>query len=256
MRRLSHYQPRILVLVLTVSLSLAGVSGAAASAGPFSPAKEKDKPGTPAVRWDEQNPGCTFSRSDDGKFHYGLWAQDVGITLSVDSQELEKVHRRHEPFFSVLLDVRYRGQNSLDVNVQNISLEFVKHFQVVQPALDPDDFAEKIQNDADALDHETAREVEKHPEKKDEKEAFERVFQKETAELLDFVSKNSLRPATLNSGNPEISGWVLFSISSKWIGKWKKQEELILRVPLAGKVYEFPFKLPPEPGEVMLRKRE
>ncbi len=26
----------------------------------------------PAVRWDEQRPGCTFSRDDDGKYRYGL----------------------------------------------------------------------------------------------------------------------------------------------------------------------------------------
>jgi hypothetical protein len=49
---------------------------------------------------------------------------------------------------------------------------------------------------------------------------------------------------------------VLFSTSSKWIGGWKKQEELILRVPFEGKTFEFPFKLPPKPGEVRLRRRE
>ncbi len=108
-----------------------------------------DKTKIPAIRWDEERPGCTFSRSDDGRYHYGLWSGDVGVTLSVDAQELEKVHRRHEPFFSVLLDVRYRGPGTLDLATENISLEFVKHFQVVQTSLDPDDFAAKVQNDAD-----------------------------------------------------------------------------------------------------------
>jgi hypothetical protein len=83
-----------------------------------------------------------------------------------------------------------------------------------------------------------------------------RAFLKDSAELTEFVGKNSLRPTTLNAGNPETSGWVLFSTQSKWINGWKKQEEFILRIPLEGKVYEFPFKLPPKPGEVMLRKRE
>ena len=32
--------------------------------------------------------------------------------------------------------------------------------------LDPDGFAQKVQNDADELNRQTAREVEKHPEKK------------------------------------------------------------------------------------------
>jgi hypothetical protein len=60
----------------------------------------------------------------------------------------------------------------------------------------------------------------------------------------------------LGQGNAEVSGWVLFSTSSKWINGWKKQEEFILRLPINGTTYEFPFKLPPKPGEVLLRKRE
>jgi hypothetical protein len=214
------------------------------------------KPKMPAVRWVEENPGCTFSRSDDGKFRYGLWSGDVGITLSVDSQELEKVHRRHEPFFAVLLEIRYRGQAMLEYDADNISLEFVKHFQVVQPELDPEEFSAKVQNDVDEVDHQAAREMQKHPEQRAAKEAYVRAFQKDTAELLEFVSKNSLRPTHMGPGNPQIHGWVLFSANSKWIGGWKKQEEFILRVPVNGTMYEFPFELPPKPGEVMLRKRE
>jgi hypothetical protein len=211
---------------------------------------------TPAIRWDEQHPGCTFSQSDDGKFHYGLWSGDVGVTLSVDSQELQKIRFRHEPFFSALVDIHYRGQGTLAVDAGNISLEFVNHFKVVQTALDPDDFAQKVQSDADTIDHDAAREAEKHPEKKDEKQAYVRTFQKNTAELLEFVSKDSLRPAHLDPANAETSGWVLFSTESRWISGWKKQEEFILRIPLDGKMFEFPFKLPPKPGEITLRKRE
>jgi len=232
------------------------VLGGLLSGGPYGSAATNDRTRIPAVRWGEETPGCTFSRSTDGKYLYGMWSGDVGITLSVDSQELEKVHRRHEPFFSALLNVRYRGPAELDLDTESISLEFLKHFQVIQTALDPDEFAQKIQNDADQLDHETAREVQKHPEKKEEKQAFVRAFQKDTAELLEFVSKNSLRSGRLDAGNPEITGWVLFSTSSKWISGWKKQEDFILRVPLAGKVFEFPFKLPPKPGEVLLRRRD
>ena len=256
MRPDRHRRPRGLGLF---RLRLAGLALATASLLPpltgfASPGKDKAK--IPAVRWDEERPGCTFSRSDDGHYHYGLWYEDLGITMSVDSQELEKVHRRHEPFFGVLLTVRYRGQGTVDLGTENISLEFVKHFQVAQTSLDPDGFAEKVQNDADELDHQTAREVEKHPEKKEEKEAYVKAFLKDSAELQEFVGKNSLRPTQLGPGNPETRGWVLFSTESKWIGKLKKQEEFILRVPLDGKVFEFPFKLPPKPGEVTLRKRE
>jgi hypothetical protein len=250
-----HRTPRGPVIYL-LFLTLAAACLLLPDAGHAAPDKDKDKAKISAVRWDETHPGCTFSRSDDGHYRYGLWYEDVGITISVDSQELEKVHRRHEPFFGVLLNVRYRGQGSLDLGIENISLEFAKHFKVFQTALDPDAFSEKVQNDADELDHETAREVEKHPEKKEAKEALVRAFLKDSAELQEFVGKNSLRPTRLGPGNPEASGWVLFSTESKWINGFKKQEEFILRVPLAGEVFEFPFKLPPKPGEVMLRRRE
>jgi len=252
MRRFRHCTPRGVFWMVTLACALLPGSLHAAPRAPLSDVKTK----IPAVRWNEENPGCTFSRSDDGRYRYGLWSGDVGVTLAVDSQELEKVHRRHDPFFSVLLNVRYRGPGALDFSTENISLEFVKHFRVIQTALDPDNFTQKVQNDADELDHQTAREVQKHPEKKEEKEAYVRAFQKDSAELQEFLGKNSLRPARLDAGNPETSGWVLFSTSSKWISGWKKQEEFILRVPLDGKIFEFPFKLPPKPGEVMLRKRE
>lgn len=210
----------------------------------------------PAVRWAEQSPGCTFSSGDDGKYRYGLWSGDIGVVMALDSQELEKVHRRHQPFFSVLLTLRYRGRGSLDLATNNISLEFVSHFHVVKTSLDPDDFAQKVQNDADTLNDQTARWLQKHPDHKEEREAFVRAFLKDSAELQEFVGKNSLRPTQLNPGHNQTSGWVLFSTDSKWIGNWKKQEEFILRVPLEDKVFEFPFKLPPKPGEVILRKRE
>src|SRR5215467_9870825 len=83
-------------------------------------AKEKNK--LPAVRWVEGNPGCTFSRSDDGKYRYGSWYDNVGVVMAVDSQELEKVHRRREMFFAVFLTVQYRGQTSLDLTTDEISL--------------------------------------------------------------------------------------------------------------------------------------
>jgi hypothetical protein len=245
MRRFPHSTLRWLALMsafLCAAVSLAR-SG-----------KDALKPIT--LRWDESRPGCTFSRTEDGKYHYGLWFDDVGVTVAVDSQELEKVRRRHEPFFGVLLSVRYRGQGTLDVSAENASLEFVKHFEVVQTSLDPDDFSAQVQSDADELDHQTAREIEKHPEQRESKEVYMRAFQKDAAELLEFISKNSLRPARLSPANPEVNGWVLFSTRSKWIGGWKRQEEFILRLPLTGKIFEFPFRLPPKEGELILRRRE
>ena len=234
------------LIVISFALICVSVAGAAS--------KEKTKP--PTVRWDEQQPGCTFSATEDGKYLYGLWSGDVGVTLAVDAQELAKVRRRHEPIFGVRLTVRYRGQGTLDVSSANISLEFVRHFHVIQTSLDPDDFSAKIQADADELDHQTVREIEKHPDRKDAKEAYLRAFQKDVSELLEFLSKNGLRTAQLDLSNPEASGWVFFNASNKWISDWKKQEEFVLRVPFEEKIFEFPFRLPPKEGELLLRHRD
>ncbi len=151
---------------------------------PACAAPDKEKAQIPKLRWDEQQPGCTFSITQDGKYHYGVWSGDVGVTLAVDAQELAKVRRRHQPIFGVRLTVRYRGPGSLEVSDQNISLEFVKHFHVIQTSLDPDGFSARIQNEADELDHQTMREIEKHPERKETKEAYLRAFQKDVSELV------------------------------------------------------------------------
>jgi hypothetical protein len=248
MRRLRLSPARIAIRILLFSFLLLSSVVQPAAAG--------QAHNLAAVRWDEQTPGCTFSHSDDGKLHYGLWSGDLGITLSLDSQELEKVHRRHEPFFGIFLNLRYRGAGLLDLATDNISLQFLGHFKVVQTSLDPEAFAQKVQDDADALDHATAREVAKHPETQAAKQAYMRAFQKDTSELLEFVSKNSLRPARLDAANQEASGWVLFAADSKWIGKWKKKEDFILRIPVEGKIFEFPFTLPPKPADLTLRRRD
>lgn len=224
---------------------------ASASGGTSSPASDP----IPALRWTEGAPGCTFSQGDDGRYRYGLWTDDFGITLAVDSQELEKVRRRLEAFFAVFLSVRYRGRDSLDLRRDNISLEFVKHYHDVHRSLDPSELASRLQNDATALPTRAQREMQAHPEKKEETAAELHERQQDIAGMLEFLPKNSLQTATLRSENPEVTGWVFFDTKSKWIGELKKQEDLILRVPLGKRVIEFPFTLPPSEGDVILRRR-
>jgi hypothetical protein len=221
------------------------------------PAGNKGKtPQPPTVRWSEQQPGCTFSEDNDGKYRYGLWSGDVGVVLAVDAREVQIIRRRIEPIFGVLLEIHYRGTGSLDTSADGITLQFMKHFKVVQTSLDPGNYSEKIQADADASDDDTRRKVAKHPEQKQVLEASLQDRQKSYNELIDFLGKNSLRRSHLDRANPDVSGWVFFSTSNKWLGKWKAQEEFVLRVPLDGKIFEFPFKLPPKQGELLLQKRE
>lgn len=214
----------------------------------------KDNP-LPTLRWAEGQPGCTFSRDKDGKYRYALWTDDYGVVLAVDSQELQLLHKRVERFFAVQLTVRYRGKDKLAVDPRKATLEFVKHFKLVQPALDPGAFAKQTQDDADEVEHQTEREIKKHPERKEDREKYVEAYQKEALEFLDFLSQRTLPAVQLDSSRPEASGWILFSAKSKWIGPWKKPEEFLLRLPLAGRVVEFPFALPPQQGDLILRQR-
>jgi hypothetical protein len=218
--------------------------------------KDKAASQAPTIRWDEQQPGCTFSRGYDGKYSYGLWSGNVGVVLAVDAREVEMIRHRIEPVFAALLTLRYRGRASLEADPGGTTLQFIKHFKVIRPALDPDSYIEKIQADADALDDEMRRAVAKHPEQKQAREASLQDYQKSVNELIEFIGKNSLRTAHLDSANPQVQGWVFFDTKSKWLGGWKEQEEFVLRVPLDGKIFEFPFKLPPEKGKFLLQKRQ
>jgi hypothetical protein len=233
-------------------LLLAMLLASAAAAAPTSPDKA---PATLTSRWEEGQPGCTFSRDDDGKYRYGLWTVDFGIILAVDSQELEKMSRRAQPIFALQLTVHYRGKDSLDVAPGNFTLEFVKHYHDRHSSLDPDSLAGKQRHDADTLAQETGREIRKHPKKKEEKETMLAARQKEAAEMTDFLNTRSLRAVKLDPGHPEVSGWILFSTKSKWIDELQKQEEFVLRVPLESRIVEFPFSLPPSEGDLILRRR-
>ena len=217
-------------------------------------ASEKNNPG-PALRWEEGRPGCTFSRDPDGKYRYALWTPDLAMTLAVDAQELMLVKRRAERYFSLQLTVRYRGQSALEFDPGQATLEFVRHSKVVQPSLDPESFAQRIQADLDELQEETRHEVARHPERREEREKYVQAYQKDALDLIEFVNRRALSAVRLDKENSEISGWILFSTKNRWIGDWKRPEQFVLRLPFAGQVVEFPFALPPKEGDLILRQR-
>jgi hypothetical protein len=219
------------------------------------PSASSKKNTTPTLRWSEGQAGCTFSRDTDGKYRYELWTADFGAILAVDAQELQLVHKRGERFFSVHLTVRNRSTSPLTVDPTQATLEFVKHSKIIQPALDPESFAQKAQSDVDEIEHQTEREIEKHPERKEEREKFVQGWQKEVTELQDFLSHATLPAVQLDSSRTEISGWILFSTHSKWIGDWRKPEEFLFRIPLGSQIVEFPFALPAQAGDLILRQR-
>jgi hypothetical protein len=215
----------------------------------------KDKTSLPTTVWAADKPGCSFARGDDGKYRYDMKAGELEITIAVDSREVQEIRRRPVPVLGVFATIRYSGKQSIDVNPQKLTLEFLLHSKIVQNALDTGGLAARLQRDIDELTDQTEHEVRKHPEKKDELEATLRIHLQELTQMSEFLNAHSLRSDMLTPAEPDSSGWVFFDTANKWIGSWKKQEEFLLRIPFKDRIFAFPFKLPPADGDLILRRR-
>lgn len=215
----------------------------------------KKKPEIPTVRWTNGAPGCSFERGDDGRYRWTMSDKDLDITLLVDSQELKKSRRRFYHVLGVYVTVTYKGSGNFEFPA-NLRMDFVRHHDVVAEIMDPAHLQNRLQNDVDSKIFDTERQIKKHPETKEEKTALLREYQKESTEFIEFLTTQYLEEATLNPGNPEVHGWAFFPTSNKWIGPWKEHEDFLLLVGMKDKVWQFPFSLPPTPGDLILRKPE
>ncbi|MGA7379720.1 MAG: hypothetical protein WBX03_02620 [Terriglobales bacterium] len=131
----------------------------------------------------------------------------------------------------------------------------MKHSGDLHPALDPGELAARFRTDSDQFAKATEHDIRKHPEKKEELESALEEHQKNISEMLAFLDTRSLHALRLDPAHADASGWVYFRASSKWIGDWKKQEEFVVRIPLTDQGIEFPFALPPNEGDLLLRRR-
>lgn len=213
----------------------------------------KKKPAFPTVRWIAGAPGCTFERRDSGHYAWTMSDKDLDVTLVVDFLELAKSRQRFYHPFSLFLGISYKGRGSFEFE-KNLWLYFVRHHNVSESYLDPSDLQNRLQNGLDSEVFNTERRINKNPAMKDAETALLQKHQKIAAEFIDFLTTQSLEPATLNPGNPEAQGWVFFGTSNKWIGPWKKREDFILEVRMKDKIWQFPFSLPPTEGDLILRK--
>ena len=208
------------------------------------------------MRWADGTPGCSVRAEEDGHTYYSISSPDFDISLAVDRQELEKIRRRAIPMIGGLLSIHYKGSDKLLVLQNMTTLEFVKHFHLLQHSLDPDTMLKQLQQNMDDLSDEVEhRELHKHPNEKQQKEAELQQRLKDYTEMMDFISTHALRGSTLDASNPSAAGWVFFSTTNRWIGPWRRPEQFILRIPVENVVVEFPFELPPKYGTVDLRKR-
>ena len=208
-----------------------------------------------SVKWEQGKVNCTLRIEDEGHTYYGLSYGNFEITLSVDSQELEKVPHRVLPFIAVFLSFHYKGTGRLEILQNDFDLEFVKHRHVVQTSLNPNAMLVTIQNNMDDVTYDIEREIRKHPEQKGKKDAELQQRVKDYIDMMNFISTRALHPTVLNTTNSAVEGWVFFSTKSPWIGSWRRPEHLLLTLPIEKVVVEFPFQLPPQMGKVQLRRR-
>ena len=213
------------------------------------------KPSKQAIRWQEGAPECALIKTPDGFYHYILGYETLSINLAIDNQELEKTRRTAEHVFGVIVTLKNRGSLPIQVGPDYMSLELTQHFKVRLSPIDPSTFSSRIQDESDELVHQSERQLKKHPEKKQEVEDRLKEHEKFVTEWLQFVSTQSLRNVTLDSGQPEVTGWVFFNTKTKWKGGWKEQEDFVLRIPTEKVVFEFPFTLPPAGQAPELRQR-
>ena len=210
----------------------------------------------PTARWIAGNPCCEFHRTEGGRYRWRMNADDLDVNLTMDSQVLPESQHRFYHVVALYLSVAYSGTGKFEFPA-DLALECERHHKVVISSLDPDDFAVNLQNSIDDMVFDAQRAAKKDPSKAEEKTARAREYQKEASEFIDFVSTQSLQPAILNPGNPEVHGWAFFKTeNNKWIGSWNRREDFILRVKLKDKVLEFPFSLPPAEEDFSLRKRD
>ncbi len=209
----------------------------------------------PAVRWTAGASGCTFERGDDGRYRWTMTGNDLKVSLLVDSRELSESRRRFYRLLAMYLTVTYTGLGKLEFPA-DVRIDFVRHHDVLEAYEDPTELSNRLQNDVDTLVFDTERQIKKNPKITEEKTALLREREKEAAELIEFLSTQSLDPTTvtLTPGNPEAHGWVFFATGNKWIGPWKEREDFIVGVWMKDKVWQFPVSLPPAEGDLILRK--
>lgn len=178
---------------------------------------------------------------------------NLEITLLVDSQELTKSRRRFYGLLGAYLNVSYKGSGKFEFPA-DVRIDFVRHHDVREAYEDPTELQTRLQNDVDTKIFETERQIKRNPELAESKTALLRQYQKEAAEFIEFLTSQYLEPMTLNPGNPDTHGWVFFATTNRWIGPWKEHEDFILSVVMKDRIWQFPFSLPPVPGDLILRK--
>ncbi|MGD0213358.1 MAG: hypothetical protein ABSB87_09000 [Terriglobales bacterium] len=209
----------------------------------------------PAVRWTSGAAGCKFEATDDGHYRWTMTGQDLTIAVMMDSQELAKSRHRFYRLLGAYVSVTYTGAGKFEYPA-DVRIDFVRHHDVVEGYEDPTELSNRLQNDIDTKVFETERKIKKDPQSKEEKTALLREYEKVAAEFIEFVSTQGLDPntVTLSPGNPEAHGWVFFATTNKWIGPWKEREDFLISIWMKDKVWQFPVSLPPNEGDLILRK--
>lgn len=214
----------------------------------------KDQKNDRVIRWNEASPECTVTAAD-GMHRYSIEYETLKLTLAVDDNELKKSTRTAEHVFSVLVTANNRGREPVKIVPANMKLELVRHHRAQMRSQYPDELSHSLQDDSDELIYQSEKRLKKHPEEKDTVEYRLKAHEELVARWQSFLSTQALRETNVDSGRPEVTGWVFFKTNTKWLGNWKDEEDFVLRIPVEKRVFEFPFKLPQD-NRPLLRQRD
>ena len=217
------------------------------------PAKATKKPSN-VVRWDESNPECSAS-AGDGMQRYSISYETLKVALAVYDNELQRTNRTAEHVFSVLVTINNRGTEPVSVSPHDIGLELVQHHRTVMRGQYPDELARRMQANSDELVYQSEKKLKKHPDEKEPVEYRLKAHEQLVVRWQQFLTTQALRESKVDSGRPEVTGWVFFLTRNKWLGSWKDKEDFVIRIPVGKRVFEFPFTLPPE-NRPVLRTRD
>ena len=83
------------------------------------------------MRWTANAPCCRFQRTDDGRYRWRLVADDLDITLLMDSQELTKSRQRFYQPLGIFLSITFTGRDKFDFQ-EDLTMQFPRHHNVIE----------------------------------------------------------------------------------------------------------------------------
>lgn len=174
--------------------------------------------------------------SNVGEHRFDFHPETIELELQAPKQEALAYNEPEKLMKS--LDRRARWSAALNQAAANASTREEKTTTTTSGAVNGEyrDFNTWRSGTVYGTYHETSETTKTVPDEQAQRQAAERIAQirRSTGDNIAFIQSATLRPNTVIPGN-QLVGVV-------WFDREKKMEELVLRVPINGEVFEFPFR--------------